>query len=97
MLLFIFMLLVGATLGQRFPVLVLVPASLITLVGSVGLGIARAQTPWTIVLVAVAAVVCLQIGYLLGLGIRQFVEARARPQQSAPFAESSSAQRRTAH
>ena len=96
MLLCIFMLLVGATLGQRFPVLVLIPVSLVTLVGSVGLGIARAQTPWTITLVAVAAVICLQIGYLLGLGIRQLLEARASRQRSASFAESSPA-RHTAH
>jgi len=96
MLLAIFMLLVGAALGQRFTVLVLVPAILVTLGVAIGVGIVRAQGPGTIVLVTVAAIACLQIGYLLGLGIRQLIQGRASRLRSASFADSSHA-RRPAH
>jgi hypothetical protein len=96
MLLAIFMFLVGAALGQRFTVLVLVPAILITLGIAIGVGVARAQAPGTIALVTVAAVACLQIGYLLGVGIRQLIRGRARRLRSASFADSSHA-RRPAH
>jgi hypothetical protein len=96
MLLAIFMFLVGAALGQRFAVLVLVPAILVTLGITIGLGIARAQAPGTIALVTVAAIASLQIGYLLGLGVRQLIEGRARRLRSASFADSSHA-RRPAH
>lgn len=96
MLLAIFVFLVGAALGQRFTVLVLVPAILVTLGVAIGLGIARGQTPGTITLVAVAAIACLQIGYLLGLGVRQLIQNRASRQRPASFADSSPA-RRPAH
>ena len=96
MLLAIFMFLVGAALGQRFTVLVLIPATLITLGMATGLGIARAQAPGTITVVTVAAIACLQIGYLFGLGIHQLVQTRAGRSRSASFADSPNA-RRTAH
>jgi hypothetical protein len=96
MLLAIFMLLVGAALGQRFTALVLVPAILVALGVALGLGIARSQPPGTIVLVTIVAIVSLQIGYLLGLGIRQLVQARASRLRPASFADSSQA-RRPAH
>jgi hypothetical protein len=96
MLLAIFMFLVGAVLGQRFTVFVLVPAILVTLGVAIGLGIVRAQTPGTIALVTIAAIACLQIGYLLGLGMRQLVQSRASRLRSGSFADSSRA-RRPAH
>jgi hypothetical protein len=97
MLLAIFMFLVGMALGQRFTVFVLAPAILLAVPIAVGVGIARGQTAGTITLVTVAAVACLQIGYLLGLGIRQRIEAgRASRQRSGSFADSSPA-RRPAH
>ena len=97
MLLAIFMFLVGMALGQRFTVFVLAPAIPVTVVIAVGIGIARGQTPGMITLVTVAAVACLQIGYLLGLGVRQLTAAgRASRQPSGSFADSSPA-RRTAH
>jgi len=96
MLLAIFTLLFGVALGQRFTILVLIPAILATLGVAIGLGIARTQGTGTIVLATVAAVACLQIGYLLGLGIRQLIEVRARRLRSASFADSSRA-RRPAH
>jgi len=93
MLLAIFMFLVGAALAQRFTVLVLVPVILVTLGVAIGLGIARAQAPGTIVLGTVAAIACLQIGYLLGLGIRPLAQGRTRRLQAASFEESSQAGR----
>jgi membrane protein DedA with SNARE-associated domain len=96
MLLAIFMFLVGAALGQRFTVFVLLPAILVTLGVAIGLGIVRAQTPGTIALVTIAAIACLQIGYLLGLGMRQLVQSRASRLRSGSFADSSRA-RRPAH
>jgi membrane protein DedA with SNARE-associated domain len=96
MLLAIFMFLVGVALGQRFTVLVLVPATLVALGVAVGLGIARGQAPGTIALVTMAAIASLQIGYLLGLGVRQLIQNRASRQRSGSFADSSRA-RRPAH
>jgi uncharacterized membrane protein len=97
MLLAIFMCLVGATLAQRFTVFVLAPAILFAVVVAVAIGIARSQTAGAIALVTIAAVACLQIGYLIGLGIRQRSEvARASRQGSETFADSSRA-RHPAH
>ncbi len=96
MLLAIFMFVVGAALAQRFAVLVLVPAIMVGLGISIGLGVARAQAPGTIILVTIAAIACLQIGYLLGVAIRQLIQSRASRLRSSSFADSSQA-RRPAH
>lgn len=97
MLLAILSLLVGMLLGQRFTVLILAPAILLTLLIAVGAGIARAEVPSTIGLTAAAAIACLQISYLLGAGIRHLmVVARASRMRAASFANSSPV-RRPAH
>jgi hypothetical protein len=71
-------LVVGMVLGQRFKVLVLLPAIALALVLAIGGGIVRAESAWWIVLVAAAAATSLQIGYLIGVGIRHaLVAARA--------------------
>ena len=57
-------LLVGIFLAQRFKVLVLAP---------VGAGIARANAVWALGLTAAVTIVGLQIGYLLGIGIRHLI------------------------
>jgi hypothetical protein len=59
--------LAGVALGQRFKVMVLMPGIAIVLVLAVGSGVTHAQTAWSIILTAVLAAVCLQIGYLTGL------------------------------
>jgi hypothetical protein len=70
-------LLVGMVLGHRFKVLVLLPAITIVLLAMISAQIAGAdgwQTAWT----ATAASVVLQLGYMVGYGIRRFtVAARA--------------------
>ncbi len=59
-------LLAGVVLGLRFKVLVVVPASTATLLVAAGIGLGRADSVWTIVLMAAAAVTSLQIGYFGG-------------------------------
>ena len=80
-------LLVGAVLGQRFKVLVLMPATAIVLVLAAATGVTQGQTAWSIVLMAAAAATSMQIGYLIGIGIRHVLGAvwssRSSPLSSA--------------
>jgi hypothetical protein len=78
-------LLVGAALGQRFKVMVLVPVIAIVLVLVVATGVSLAQTAWAIVLMAVTAATCLQIGYFVGIAIHHVMSA-ASSQSSSPLA-----------
>ena len=78
-------LLVGAALGQRFKVLVLMPAIAMVLVLVVASGVWLAQTAWVIVLMAATAATCLQIGYFVGIAIHHFVST-ALSQNSSPLA-----------
>jgi hypothetical protein len=69
---------VGATLGLRYKVLVLLPvicAALAIVVLDAG---ARGDGFWPTVLIAVGAVTCLQLGYVLGRAIVVAIET-ARP------------------
>jgi hypothetical protein len=68
-------LLVGAMLGQRFKVLVLMPATAILLVLAVGTGVTQVQTTWSIFLMVAATATSVQIGYLFGIGIRHVLPA----------------------
>jgi hypothetical protein len=84
-------------LGQRFKVLVLLPAIALAIVVAVGSGIAFSEAPTTLGLTAVGTIVGLQIGYLLGLGIRhRLIVVRAGKGRAASFANSAPA-RRPAH
>ena len=62
----------GAALGQRFNVVVLIPAMAIVLVLAVGAGATHAQANWWIVVMAATASICLQCGYFAGIGVRHF-------------------------
>jgi hypothetical protein len=66
--------LVGALLGQRFQVMVLVPAIAIAFVLAIGTGVRPAHTGWAIVLISTAAT--MQIGYFAGLVIRHLVAGK---------------------
>ena len=68
----------GAALGQRFNVVVLIPAMAIVLVLAVGAGATHAQTNWWIVVMAATASICLQCGYFTGIGIRHFLWLHSR-------------------
>lgn len=85
-------LLIGAALGQRFKVVVLLPAGAMALLAAVRTGVAEAQTVWEIILLAAAAATCLQIGYFVGIYIRHALTA-ALSKRAPPLASP----RHTAH
>jgi hypothetical protein len=67
-------LLVGVAIAQRFKVLVLVPAIMIALAFAFISRLVRADTGWTATaLIAITIIVGLQIGYLLGIGVRHLL------------------------
>jgi hypothetical protein len=63
-------LLLGMVLGQRFKVLVLLPAMVFLLLVAIGVGMANAQGLGPTALMAVGALASLQVGYLAGVGVR---------------------------
>jgi hypothetical protein len=92
----LFSLLAGLLLGQRFRVLVLVPAMTLALLAAVGSGVARADGLWWTALMAVAAGAALQIGYLTGLVIRN-IPVIGRAGRTATSPSGSAPARRGAH
>jgi hypothetical protein len=68
-------LLAGMVLGQRFKVLVVVPAIAAWLLVAIGYGIASDGGPGPTMLLAALAVASLQIGYLSGVAIRYTLSA----------------------
>ena len=78
-------LLLGAALGQRFTVFVLVPAMAIVMVLSVGAGWTHPHAAWWIVKTAGAAAICLQCGYFAGIITRHYLVAM-RSQRSSRLA-----------
>ena len=67
--------LTGIALGHCFKVLILVRVMSIALVGTIAAGVARADSDWSIALTAGEVVTALQIGYLIGIGLRSFIVA----------------------
>ena len=63
-------LLIGIVLARGFKVLVLLPAFMITAVLAIGTGLAHTDAIWSIGSTALIVIVGLQIGYLLGSGLR---------------------------
>lgn len=88
--------LAGIVLGQRLNIFILVPGITLALVLVVGSGIERADTLWSIVLTAVGTVVSLQVGYLLGNGIRHILLG-TRTRSPASSLQGSASARRAAH
>ena len=76
-------LLIGAVLGQGFKVMVLMPATVIVLVLAIGTGATHAHTVWMIVLMTAATATSMQIGYLIGIGIRHLVAAALSSRSSS--------------
>lgn len=73
-----FSLLAGMALGQRFKVIVLWPTAMVASALVVGVGIAHADSAWSIVLLTLTSISCLQIGYLAGIGIRYALRMNRR-------------------
>jgi len=82
--LWIISLLVGAALGQRFKVMILMPVIAIVLVLVVATGVFLAQTAWVIVLMAATAATCLQIGYFVGIVIHHVMLSQSSPHLTPP-------------
>jgi hypothetical protein len=72
--------LVGIVLGLRYKVLVLVHAVMFAINFSIIIGIARAESFWSIVLTTAAVVTAVQVGYLAGLGIHAAIASIRAPQ-----------------
>jgi hypothetical protein len=90
-------LLVGMVLGQRFKVLVLVPAIGLALLVTIVAGIARADALWPIVLMSAAVIASLQLGYLAGTGIRHLIVAARASRLRAGTLGTSLPARHSAH
>ena len=83
---------IGAMLGLRFKVFVLVPAIALSSIASCGIGIAHGNSLWSILLATFFVVTALQIGYFAGT-LTRFGVARARARKH-PSAAIAIAQRR---
>jgi hypothetical protein len=80
---------IGIVLARRFKVLILAPAFMLTLALAVGTGFARTDAAWAIGSTALVVIVGLQIGYLLGSGMRHvMVLVRANRPGSTSFTSS---------
>jgi hypothetical protein len=75
--------LIGALLGQRFKVLILVPAIVVGLATVLGFGMAQNGNLWSTLTVMALTITALQLGYLGGAVIR-FVVAGARVGRDSP-------------
>jgi hypothetical protein len=88
-------LLVGAVLGQRFKVQVLITAMALAVAAAAGL--AHASTFWQILGAVLVATTCLQIGYLAGVGIRYLMAAVRMGRMQAGSHAASESRRRVAN
>ena len=75
--------LIGATLGFRFKVLILVPAIAIGSAATLGAGMANDNGAWPILLALVLVITALQIGYFGGVLIRS-VSAEPGARKDSP-------------
>jgi hypothetical protein len=85
----------GAALGQRFNVLVLLPAMPIVTTLLVSAAAEQSQTAWVIVELATAAAICLQFGYFAGIFLRRLI-LKEPSQRSAPVAGAEASTHHTA-
>ena len=81
--------LVGMLLGQRFRVLVLLPATALAVLVVLGNGLAAFDSASGLMLRTVGTMVSLQIGYLLGLVVHHLLTGRAARLRPLMFANSS--------
>jgi hypothetical protein len=89
--------LVGMVLGQRFKVLILLPAIALALITVLSGGIARAEPAWSIFLMAVGVTIAIQLGYLIGTGVRAIIIGARAARPYPPSAPRPAVARRTAH
>jgi hypothetical protein len=70
--------LIGATLGLRFKVFVLLPATFLSLLVILSAGIAHGDSYWSVLLSATFVIAALQIGYLAGSAVVVLVTAHSK-------------------
>ena len=75
-------LLVGAVLAQRFRIMIVIPATGIMVVVALGAGVAQGYTVWWTISMIAAAGASMQVGYIIGLGIRHVLEAPGESTQA---------------
>ena len=75
-------LLIGALLGLRFRVFILVPAIVIGSATILSVGIARSDSIWPTLLATALAITALQVGYLSG-AVVHFSIAKARSREDS--------------
>jgi len=80
--------LLGAVLGMRFKVFILIPAIGFALIGILAGGIARGNGVSSTLIAAVLASSCLQIGYLLGIIYSVALNRAGRQRKASIEAES---------
>jgi len=67
--------LAGIALGLRFKVLILVPAVILAMIFAIIIGVARADTFWSIVLAMAILGAAVQFGYMAGIMLRAAVSS----------------------
>jgi len=67
--------LVGAVLAQRFKIMILIPVTPPLIGAAIAAGIVQGHPVSRILLMAGSACISIQVGYLVGLGLRHFLEA----------------------
>lgn len=67
--------LIGAVLAQRFKVFILIPATGIIFLAAMGAAAAQAYSVWWSLVTIAAGGASLQLGYVIGLGMRHVLEA----------------------
>jgi len=72
---------VGIVLGLRYKVLILVPAVMVATILAIIIGVVRADSLWSIVLTAVAAVTAVQFGYLAGIVVHAAITSVRPPRR----------------
>jgi len=77
-------LIIGALLGQRFKVFVLVPTIALATVAIAGASLAHGNSAWSTALAAVLVVTGLQMGYLGGMTAR-LITAHGSVPRAAPM------------
>jgi hypothetical protein len=69
--------LIGAALGLRFQVYILLPATLVVVAMAIAIGVSVGSGMWWIVLDTLIAVAGLQFGYLVGAVVNSLASVRA--------------------
>lgn len=75
--------LVGILVGQRFRALILFPLTIAALLLTLVISLAFFEPLQAIVIIVIASVIGVQVGYVIGAGVRQVFAARERRVRTA--------------